>query len=88
LTTTTEAPPQIVTTADHPGVFPSESMTPLAKKNIRRRSIRPKLEKAGLSFVNFQAMRRTRASLMNDLGVGGKPVADQLGHSLDVNQNV
>ena len=43
---------------------------------------------AGLGWVNFQGMRRTHASLMSDLGVEGKLVADQLGHSLDVNQNV
>jgi integrase len=63
-------------------------MTPLAKENIWRRSIVPKLEKAGLGWVNFQVMRRTHASLMNDLGIEGNLIADQLGHSLDVNQNV
>lgn len=69
-------------------VFPSERMTPLAKENVWRRSIQPKLERVGLGWVNFQVMRRTHASLMSDLGVEGKLVADQLGHSLDVNQNV
>jgi integrase len=63
-------------------------MTPLAKENIWRRAISPKLEKVGLHWVNFQVMRRTHASLMNDLGIEGKLVADQLGHSLDVNQNI
>lgn len=77
-----------VTTAAGAWVFPSERMTPLAKENVWRRHIGPKLEKAGLAWVNFQVMRRTHASLMNDLGVEGKLVADQLGHSLDVNQNV
>jgi integrase len=38
--------------------------------------------------VNFQVMRRTHSTLMNNMGVEGKLVADQLGHSLDVNQNV
>ncbi len=33
-------------------------------------------------------MRRTHASIMGALGVEGKLVADQLGHSLDLNQNV
>jgi integrase len=33
-------------------------------------------------------MRRTHATVMKSLGVDGKLVADQLGHSLDVNQNV
>ncbi len=77
-----------VTTADSAWVFPSECMTPLAKENVWRRNIGPKLEKAGLPWVNFQVMRRTHATLMNALGVDGKLVADQLGHSLDVNQNV
>ena len=75
-------------TAAHAWVFPSERMTPMAKENVWRRSIGPKLDKAGLDWVNFQVMRRTHASLMSDLGVEGKLVADQLGHSLDVNQNV
>jgi integrase len=79
---------QAVSTADNAWVFPSERMTPLAKENVWRRSIVPKLERAGLGWLNFQVMRRTHASLMNDLGIEGKLVADQLGHSLDVNQNV
>ena len=48
----------------------------------------PKLAKVGLSWANFLVMRRTHASLMKVLGVDGKLVADQLGHSLDVSQNV
>jgi hypothetical protein len=41
-----------------------------------------------MDWANVQVMRRTHAPLMNGLGVNGKLVADQLGHSLDVNQNV
>ena len=48
----------------------------------------PRLDKAGLGWANFLVMRRTHATLMKALGVDGKLVADQLGHSLDVNQNV
>jgi integrase len=48
----------------------------------------PKLAKVGLEWATFQVMRRTHATLMKALGVDGKLVADQLGHSLDVNQNV
>ncbi len=33
-------------------------------------------------------MRRSCSSLLNDLGVDAKVGADQLGHTLDVNQNV
>lgn len=48
----------------------------------------PKLAKVGLGWANFQVMRRTHSSLMKQLGVDPKLVADQLGHTLDVNQNV
>jgi integrase len=69
-------------------VFASERGTPLSRDNVLRRSIRSKLAGVGLAWVTFQVMRRTHSTLMNDLGVEGKLVADQLGHSLDVNQNV
>ena len=69
-------------------VFPSERMTPLSKDNCWRRSMYPKLKLVGLGWANFLVMRRTHATLMKALGVDGKLVADQLGHSLDVNQNV
>jgi integrase len=69
-------------------VFPSERGTPLSRDNLLRRSINPKLKSVGLAWVNFQVMRRTHSTLMNNMGVEGKLVADQLGHSLDVNQNV
>ena len=77
-----------ITTKGNAWVFPSERMTPLSKDNCWRRSMFPKLEKAGLGWANFLVMRRTHATLMKALGVDGKLVADQLGHSLDVNQNV
>lgn len=69
-------------------VFPSERMTPLVRENVWRRHMDPKLRKVGLAWANFQVMRRTHSTLMNALGVDGKLVADQLGHTLDVNQNV
>jgi integrase len=69
-------------------VFPSERGTPLSRDNFLRRSLQPKLKDIGLGWVNFQVMRRTHSTLMNNMGIEGKLVADQLGHSLDVNQNV
>src|SRR5580658_5394034 len=77
-----------VATRDDAWVFPSERLTVLSKDNCWRRSMQPKLEKVGLGWANFLVMRRTHATLMRGLGVDGKLVADQLGHSLDVNQNV
>ena len=77
-----------VDTSDDAWVFPSERMTPLSRDNCWRRSFFPKLDKVGLGWATFVVMRRTHATLMKALGVDGKLVADQLGHSLDVNQNV
>jgi integrase len=77
-----------VDTRDDAWVFPSEAMTPLSKDNCWRRSMFPKLNTVGMGWANFLVMRRTHATLMKALGVDGKLVADQLGHSLDVNQNV
>src|SRR5580698_3489726 len=50
---------QVPSAADNASVLPSERMTPLARENVWRRSIGPKLEEAGLGSVNFQVMRRT-----------------------------
>ena len=70
-------------------VFPSETMkTPVSKDNCWRRHIAPKLKEVGLDWVNFQVMRRTHSTLMKHLKRDPKVVADQLGHTLDVNQNV
>jgi integrase len=70
-------------------VFPSETLrTPLSRDNVWRRSIEPKLVTVGLGWATFQVMRRTHSTLMNKLQVDPKLVADQLGHTLDVNQNV
>ena len=61
-------------------LFPSEKLsTPLSKDNALRRYIRPKLKDIGLDWVDFHVMRRTHASLMRDLGVDPKVVADQQG---------
>lgn len=70
-------------------LFPSERLTtPISKDNFTARHMRPALAKLGLGFVNFQVMRRTHASLMRDLGVDPKIVADLMGHDLSVNLNV
>jgi integrase len=76
-------------TAPGAWVFPSENgETPLRKDNIWRRHIGPKLKTVGLGWINFQVLRRSCSSIMSDQGTDGKVVADQLGHTLDVNQNV
>jgi integrase len=70
-------------------VFPSETgKTPLRPDNVGHHYIRPKLDTVGLGWITFQVLRRSCSSLMSDQGVDAKVVADQLGHTLDVNQNV
>ncbi|MGA2077871.1 MAG: tyrosine-type recombinase/integrase [Terriglobia bacterium] len=76
-----------VSTADHAGVFPSEWMTPLSKDNFWRREMLPKLAAVGLGWANFLVMRRTHSTLMKEIGVDAKLVADQLGHEVDVDIN-
>ena len=50
--------------------------------------MRPALKNVGLEWANFQVMRRTHSSLMKELKADPKLVADQLGHTVDVNLNV
>jgi integrase len=70
-------------------VFASETgETPLRPDNVRHRHIEANLKRAGLEWVNFQVLRRSCSSLMSDQGVDAKVASDQLGHTLDVNQNV
>jgi integrase len=75
-------------TNDDGWVFPSETLkTPVSKDNLWRRHIVPKLAAVGLDWEDFHVFRRTHSTLMNEMGVEGKLVSDQLGHTLDVNQN-
>jgi integrase len=70
-------------------VFPSEKLTtPLSKDNCWRRCFLTKLNPVGLGWANFQVMRRTHSSLLKDLDVDPHVRAEQMGHSMDVNENV
>jgi integrase len=73
----------------HAWVFPSERLvTPLSKDNCWRRHFFPKLSLVGLEWVNFQVMRRTHSSLLDDLEIDPQVRAEQMGQTVDVNQNV
>lgn len=70
-------------------VFPSETLrTPVVPYNLWRRQIGSKLKSAGLAWVTFQVMRRTHSSLLRELGVSPEVRAQQMGHTVDVNENV
>jgi integrase len=70
-------------------VFPSEKLTtPVSKENCWRRWIKPRLDPVGLSWINFQALRRAHSTLLRAVGEDPKVVADQLGHGIETNLNV
>jgi integrase len=70
-------------------VFPSEKLTtPIRKDNCWRRHFAPQLKTVGLQWVNFQVMRRTHSSLLKELDVDPHVRAEQMGHTVDVNENV
>ena len=66
-------------------VFPSENpRTPMWRDNVWCRYMKPKLEPVGLGWANFQALRRTHASLGHEAGIDPKVSADQRGHGIGV----
>ena len=72
-------------------LFPSENpKMPISATNLMGRNIKPLLraEDVNLGWVSYRVMRRTHSSLMKAKGVDPKLVADQQGHTVDVNQNV
>jgi integrase len=70
-------------------LFPSETLkTAIGADNVMLRHMRPLLKTVGLGWVDYRVMRRTHSSLMKELKVDPKLVADQEGHGVDVNQNV
>ena len=70
-------------------VFPSEKMTtPVRKDNCWRRHFAPQLKSVGLEWANFQVMRRTHSCLLKELDVDPQVRAEQMGHTVDVNENV
>jgi integrase len=70
-------------------LFPCENLKmPIGAENMMTRYIRPKLKIVNLDWVDYRVFRRTHSSLMNARGVDPKVVADQQGHTVDVNLNV
>ncbi len=66
-------------------VFAFENpLKPLWRDNVWYRGMKPRLEKVGLEWANFQVMRRTHASLGHDAGIDPKVAADQRGHGIGV----
>jgi integrase len=69
-------------------LFASENPAhPIDYSNVFRRRIRPALAKAGLAWVNFQAMRRTSATELGRVEKDARVRAELMGHSVDVHEN-
>lgn len=62
-------------------MFPSEKGTPLRIDGWSRRILKPAGERAGLSMLSAQMLRRSFASIAHELGVSMKAVQRQLRHS-------
>lgn len=62
-------------------VFTNEEGGPIDAGNLRNRSFRPLLQRAGLPRIRFHDLRHTAATLMLGRGVHPKVVSEMLGHS-------
>jgi integrase len=63
-------------------VFPNAKGTPIGHQNLRNRSWKPLLKRAGLPHsVRFHDLRHTCATLLLSRGVPVKVVSEMLGHS-------
>ncbi len=62
-------------------VFTNELGRPLDPSNVRLRSFRPAVERAGLPRIRFHDLRHTAATLMLGEGVHPKVVSEMLGHA-------
>jgi integrase len=62
-------------------VFAGEGGNPINPSNLRNRSFKPLLERAGLPRITFHDLRHTCASLLFERNVHPKHVQELLGHA-------
>ncbi len=64
-------------------VFPSATLvTPIWPENMLSRSIRPRLRRVGLGWINFEVLRRSHSTLHKQRDSDLKIIADQQGHGM------
>lgn len=66
---------------DYDLVFTVPGGAPIHDGNLARRDYKPLLEKAGLPPIRFHDLRHSAASILLEMGVHPKIVAEMLGHS-------
>lgn len=70
-------------------LFPSENPAmPMGADNMMARYIKPRLRTVRLEWIDYRVLRRTHSSLMRELAIDPKLIADQQGHTVDINLNV
>jgi len=79
---------QCLTPADGWVFASSKPSSPLRPDNTWKKHFLPRLEKIGLEWASFQALRKTNATLMQKYGADAKAGADQRGHGLGVSMAV
>jgi len=60
----------------------------LGKRQLLQAEFLPKLKLLGLAWANFQVMRRTHSSLLKELDLDPQVRAEQMRHTIDVNESV
>lgn len=68
-------------------IFATETGRPGNKDSYWRHAIEPRLRPFGLTWMNFQVLRRTWSTTAAGAGISPKVRADQLGHGVDVDVN-
>ncbi len=68
-------------------LFASESGRPIARDNVWRRYMQPRLKAVELDWATFQVMRRTFATLSKQAGVNAHTRSAQMGNTVNVNEN-
>src|SRR5690606_24522579 len=66
---------------DYDLVFTVPGGAPIDKGNLARRDFKPLLERAGLPSIRFHDLRHSAASILLEMEVHPKIVAEMLGHS-------
>ena len=62
-------------------IFATETGTTINPSNLRNRSFRPLLKRAGLRPIRFHDLRHTCATLLHSKNVNPKVVSEMLGHT-------